>query len=164
MNINFSFDEQTKTCEKIICKIFEIALKETNRPNDITASVVLVTPNEIQELNKTFRNIDKVTDVLSFPLLDDFNDFESARDFTGECEIGDIYINPERASEQAKEYGHSYKREICFLALHGFLHLLGYDHMTEDEEKEMFSLQDIILDKANVGRDFVWNTKADMLV
>lgn len=161
MNINFSFDNETSTCEEVINKIYEIALNETKKTNDITVNVVLVTPSEIQKLNKEFREIDKVTDVLSFPMLDDFNDFESARDFTGECEIGDIYINPERAKEQAKEYGHSYKREICFLALHGFLHLLGYDHMTEREEKEMFSLQDIILEKANVGRDFVWNTKVD---
>ena len=164
MNINFSFDEKTSACEDVIAKIYEIALKETNKPNDVTVNVVLVTPSEIQKLNSEFRGIDKVTDVLSFPMLEDFNDFETARDFTGECEIGDIYINPERAEEQAKEYGHSYKREICFLALHGFLHLLGFDHMISDEEKEMFELQDIILEKAKVGRDFVWNTKADILV
>ena len=162
MNINFTFDEQTQSCASVINNIYEIALKETGKPNDITVNIVLVSPEEIKRLNKEFRNIDKVTDVLSFPMLDDFNDFESARDITGECEIGDIYINPERALEQAVEYGHSYKREICFLALHGFLHLLGYDHMTESEEKEMFNLQDIILEKANVGRDFVWNTKADI--
>ena len=76
-----------------------------------------------------------------------------AHDEKNECNIGDIYINLDRAKEQANEYGHSLKREFCFLALHGFLHLLGYDHIEKDDEKEMFSLQDKILEKLQIGRD-----------
>ena len=161
MIINFEFVGVAEECENTIEKLYEIALQETNKPLDISVNLVLVSPEEIKTLNKEFRNIDRVTDVLSFPMLENFDDFESERDITGECNIGDIYICEERAKEQAQEYGHSFKREICFLALHGFLHLLGYDHMTEEEEKEMFELQDIILEKANVGRDFIWNTKVD---
>lgn len=101
-------------------------------------------PEEIHEINKTYRGINRPTDVISFALMDSEDDYEMMED---DNELGDIFINVEAIRNQAKEYGHSLRREVCFLFTHGLLHLLGYDHMEEDEEKEMFALQDVILDE-----------------
>lgn len=153
MIINF-YENKEKYYEEQIKQIYEIALRETIKIDNICVNIVFVTPEKIKEMNKEYRNIDKVTDVLSFPMVEDFTKISNEIDFfTGEVEIGDIYINPERAKQQALEYGHSYQREICFLALHGFLHLLGYDHMVKEDEIVMFGLQDKILELAKIGRD-----------
>jgi len=154
MRVNFEIDKEFDCLKETINQIYLNAIKEINIPENIVVNIVFVSPEKIQEMNKTYRNIDRVTDVLSFPMLDDFADIENEIDFvTGEVEIGDIYINPIRAKEQAIEYGHSYKREICFLALHGFLHLCLYDHIEKEDEKIMFELQDRILEISNIGRD-----------
>jgi len=154
MIINFDGKNEHEQILQDIKKLYDLALLETQKPNNIVVNLVDVTPEQIQELNKKHRGIDKVTDVLSFPMLESFDNFEDECDaFTGMVDIGDIYINPERVKEQAEEYGHSYKREYCFLALHGMLHLLGYDHITADEERQMFALQKTILDKAEIRRD-----------
>ena len=125
---------------------------------EMTLSVV--TPDEIKELNKTYREVDSVTDVLSFPTIDNpsrsvlnVDDFElDINPETGKLNIGDVVICRERAIEQAKEYGHSVKREMCFLALHGMLHLLGYDHVEPTDEEQMTRLQREILSKYNIHR------------
>lgn len=154
MKINFSLNKETSLFKKDIKLAYKTALELTEVSDKICVNVALVKAQEIKELNNEFRSVDRVTDVLSFPMLDDISEIEKEADFIlGECNIGDIYINLERAKEQAKEYGHSLRREFCFLALHGFLHLLGYDHMEKDEEEEMFSLQNKILEKANIQRD-----------
>ena len=100
-------------------------------------NVIIVDDEKIHALNREYRGIDRVTDVISFALEDDksFN-IEDYR------MLGDIYICLNRAREQAEEYGHSFKRELSFLAIHGLLHLLGYDHMTEEDEKVMFDKQE----------------------
>lgn len=153
MKINFSLDEETMAFEKTIKKIYKTALKLTNVTDKISVNVVLVNKDEIKEMNKAYRDVDRVTDVLSFPMIENIKNIENEIDFiTGECNIGDIYINLERAKEQAEEYGHSLEREFCFLSLHGFLHLLGYDHMNEKDEKEMFSLQNEILEIVGIKR------------
>ena len=110
-------------------------------------NVIIVTSDFIHELNKNYRNIDRVTDVISFALEDDktFN-LDNYR------VLGDIYICLDKVKSQALEYGHSFKRELSFLAVHGLLHLLGYDHMTKEDEKVMFSLQDKILNKLGIER------------
>lgn len=154
MKVNFSLNRETCRFKKEIEKLYQEALVITGNPSEISVNVVLVGAEEIRDMNKTYRNVDRVTDVLSFPMLDDMGEIQNEADFAfGECNIGDIYINLDRAKEQANEYGHSLKREFCFLALHGFLHLLGYDHIEKDDEKEMFSLQDKILEKLQIGRD-----------
>lgn len=111
-------------------------------------SCIFVDENKIQEINKTYRGIDKVTDVISFALEDniDIHIEGIAR------ELGDIFICVVRAKEQAIDYGHSFYREMCFLFTHGLLHLLGYDHMNVEDEKEMFDLQDQILGGLNIER------------
>lgn len=114
--------------------------------NNAIFSIIFVTPEEIQKLNSEYRKIDRVTDVISFALEDDEDKILDLRI------LGDIYICIDKMLEQAKEYGHSNKRELSFLTVHGLLHLLGYDHQTVEEEKEMFGLQDKILEKEKIVR------------
>lgn len=121
-----------------------------------------VTDNEgIHELNKQFRNIDRPTDVLSFPLAEysepgNFDDFQDEDDCfnpdTGEFLLGDIVISAEKVVEQAAEYGHSIRREFCFLIVHSILHLSGYDHMEDEERAVMEDMQRKILDSAGITR------------
>lgn len=152
MIINFN-NLTDKELKDKITEIFEIALNETHNKHNITVGVTIVGKKTIRELNKEHRNIDRVTDVLSFPLLE-ISELKSdiMQDESFSTEIGDIVICKSRANEQAKEYGHSEMREICFLALHGFLHVLGYDHIEKDDELVMFPLQDKILEKAHMER------------
>lgn len=111
------------------------------------ASIIIVDNTRIKKINKEYRNIDRETDVISFALEDD-NTFVEIPIRV----LGDIYISIDKAKRQACEYGHSLKREICFLTVHGMLHLLGYDHMHEDEEKIMFQKQEDILTKLEITR------------
>jgi probable rRNA maturation factor len=120
---------------------------EHENASDAYLSVIFVDNDEIQEINRTYRNIDRVTDVISFALED--NDEK----LIGDRILGDIYLCIPRMKEQAKEYNHSEKRELSFLVCHGLLHLLGYDHVNnKEEEKVMFDLQDEILDSLNITR------------
>ena len=110
-------------------------------------NIIFVSNDEIQQINRDYRGLDKVTDVISFALMD--NDLSN---YNAEDELGDVFICVDRAKEQAVEYGHSLEREIGFLAVHGYLHLCGYDHMSEEDEKVMFAKQDEILNKAGLKR------------
>ncbi len=110
-------------------------------------SVIFVDEEKIHKLNLEYRGIDRVTDVITFALED-----EKDMPTLPYRLLGDIYICIPRAKEQAIEYGHSFERELCFLAVHGFLHLLGYDHMEKEEEQEMFRRQEEILNEANIKR------------
>lgn len=110
-------------------------------------NIIIIDNEKIHEINKEYRGIDRETDVISFALEDNM-DIE----YTDFRLLGDIYISIDRCYQQALEYGHSREREICFLATHGILHLLGYDHMTPEDEKEMFDLQNKLLDGYNIKR------------
>lgn len=137
---------------------FKNIVKEATRlldiENNLSMSLTICLSDYIHKLNKEYRSIDRETDVLSFALEDgnDEDEILEMIDYTGIREIGDIIINLDRVKSQAKEYGHSERREICFLFTHGVLHLLGYDHMEENEEKEMFELQETILKNLNINR------------
>lgn len=120
------------------------ALASEGRDGDLTILVDM--PERIQTLNREFRNVDAVTDVLTFPA------WEGEISLSADGYLGDIMICYERAKEQAASYGHSLKRELSFLAVHGVLHLLGYDHMTEAEERVMREKQTAILDSIGVTR------------
>ncbi len=152
MIVNFN-NFGDKNLKQKITEIYEIALKETHNKSNVVIDVTIVGRNTIRELNKEHRNVDRVTDVLSFPLLEN-EELKSdlMHDENIQTELGDIVICKSRAIEQAKEYGHSLERELCFLALHGFLHVLGYDHMQKEDEMVMFPLQDKILNIANMPR------------
>lgn len=138
-------DEEIKELEEVK-KLMEFALKY-QKINNAIFNIIIVDEQKIQELNKNYRNIDRVTDVISFALEDD--DTFINTDFRV---LGDIYICLKRAKDQALEYGHSFLREICFLSIHGLLHLLGYDHMTPSEEEVMFNLQEMILNEYGIKR------------
>lgn len=145
-----------------IKRVLEIALKRLGQPSkQLEMSLSVVSPEQIRELNKTYRNVDAVTDVLSFPVaevnrqvvvLSDFST-DSVNPETDRLNLGDVIICLERAKQQAEEYGHSLKREMCFLALHGLLHLLGYDHIEQADEEQMTALQTEILQSAGVTRE-----------
>lgn len=108
-------------------------------------SVTFVDNKTIHKINKEYRDIDRPTDVISFAFLDNEINKEAILKSSDIVVLGDIYISIDKAKEQAIEYGHSLERELSFLFVHGLLHLLGYDHMNEDDEKIMFKLQDEIL-------------------
>lgn len=127
--------------------VVDFALKHENIENGIF-NIIIVDEETIRELNKNYRGKDSVTDVISFALEDD--DTFVKTDFRV---LGDIYICLPRAKSQALEYGHSFFREISFLAVHGLLHLLGYDHMNKEDEKVMFTLQELILSEYGIKRE-----------
>ena len=130
--------------------ILENYVKYVSKKLDIESAIfniIMVDDEEIRELNKNYRNIDRKTDVITFALEDGGG--VKNPEFRV---LGDIYISIPVAYEQASNYGHSRIREICFLATHGILHLLGYDHMNEDDEKEMFTLQEELLSGYEINR------------
>lgn len=124
-------------------EILEVA-QRIEKVENICFNVIFVDNEKIQELNRVYRKIDRPTDVISFALEDHKDVVLPIR------LLGDIYISIPKAEEQAKEYGHSFKRELCFLGIHGFLHLLGYDHMTKEDEEVMFAKQEVILDEYGI--------------
>lgn len=127
--VEAKYRNYTKYCPSILKKIYETIKLDYSA---VEVSLILIKDDEMHQMNKQYRNIDRPTDILSFP--DD-----------EETYLGDIFINVDAMQRQAQSYGHSLKREFCFLAAHGFLHLLGYDHHTPQDEKEMFSLQEEVL-------------------
>lgn len=130
--------------------LLQFAATEEGIDEDAEVAVSFVSADEIREINRDYRHKDSVTDVISFAMEEGEEDFEDPTDLRV---LGDIIICTDRAKEQAEEYGHSYERELGFLALHGLLHLLGYDHMNEADEKKMFGRQDEILTAYGLTRD-----------
>lgn len=129
-------------------EVIDIALKEEKVKNAIF-SIVFVSEKRIQEINRDCRGFDRVTDVISFAFEDNPAIIYKDLDFRF---LGEIYICIPKMEEQAKLYGHSEKRELAFLTVHGILHLLGYDHNTKEEEKIMFGKQELILNAADIKR------------
>ena len=123
--------------------IAESASKKLRLKKSNTVSVTFVRSRSIHIINRDYRGIDRPTDVITFAAGDERSGFETPEEL---LDLGDIFINIEYAAKQAKQYGHSYERELGFLFTHGLLHCLGYDHMTKADEKRMFSMQDRILD------------------
>lgn len=165
-------DEYEKTIKKVVDKCFEVEnLQNTN----LYMSITLTNPEEIKTINKQYRNINKATDVLSFPMFekeeldtmvqdsakkdqvdDTENDENQVRDI-----LGDIVISIQKVQEQAKEYGHSFERELSYMVVHGFYHLMGYDHMVEDDKKQMRAKEENILEKLNISRDLPYEADKD---
>ena len=152
----FAFDY-----EELAKQVIEAALDAEEFPYEAEVSILLVTKQEIQEINALQRNMDRPTDVLSFPMITydepgDFSKLELDDSYfhpdTGEALLGDIVLCLDLVKEQAQNYGHSEKREFCFLIVHSILHLLGYDHMTEEEAAIMEGKQEAILQSMNILR------------
>lgn len=155
MNIDFVFDNEVENFEnnyeQDFTAIIEQALKTLGIEDDVEVSCVLVDDERIHEINREYRHIDRSTDVISFAMEDNDQFYVEGMPRT----LGDIFISVNHAKKQAEEYGHSLRREMCFLFTHGILHLLGYDHMTDEQEKEMFGLQDEILGALSIEREGV---------
>ncbi len=153
MNMDFVFDNEVENFEnnyeQDFTAIIEQALKTLGIEDDVEVSCVLVDDERIHEINREYRHIDRSTDVISFAMEDNDQFYVEGMPRT----LGDIFISVDHAKKQAEEYGHSLRREMCFLFTHGILHLLGYDHMTDEQEKEMFGLQDQILGALSIERE-----------
>ena len=145
MKINFvnETDLDVKEYKKLIRSVFKY------EKNPMFFNIIFVTKDRIQQINNDYRGINKVTDVITFALMENPDEIFMGAEF----ELGDVFICIDRAIEQAHEYNHSIEREIGFLAVHGYLHLTGYDHMNEKDEKVMFRKQEEILAKANLKRN-----------
>ncbi|MBO1307559.1 rRNA maturation RNase YbeY [Enterococcus sp. 669A] len=157
MDISFIDETGEVSQDKIneIEELLQFAADYLKIPEDTEMSVTFMDNAGIQVINRDYRGKDAPTDVISFALEEDGDD-EVPIIFDEEMamprNLGDIMISTERAAEQAEEYGHSFDRELGFLAVHGFLHINGYDHMTPEDEKEMFGLQKEILDAYGLKR------------
>jgi probable rRNA maturation factor len=152
MNIDLAYVNETSFADNYeddFTLVLETALETLGIEDDIEMSVILVDDERIHEINRDYRHIDRSTDVISFALEDNEQFYVEGMP----RELGDIFISVDHAQAQAKEYGHSLRREMCFLFCHGVLHLLGYDHMKKEEEEVMFGLQREILGKLNITRE-----------
>ena len=136
--------KELETVEKVLYSAME---KENLK--DTAFNLIIVDNDYIHELNKNYRNIDRETDVITFALEDE----DSIIVGDNERILGDIYISIDRARSQAIDYGHSFLRELSFLAVHGFYHLLGYDHMTKEDEEVMFKKQEEVLESYGIRRE-----------
>ncbi|AXN37562.1 rRNA maturation RNase YbeY [Peribacillus butanolivorans] len=146
-------NEVTEKAQNLVESILQFAAKKENIEKDTELSVTFVDNKRIQEINKEYRHKDAATDVISFALEEMGEDEVEIIGAEMPRMLGDIIISIERTKEQAEEYGHSFDRELGFLALHGFLHLLGFDHMTEEDEKVMFTKQKEILEEYGLSRE-----------
>ena len=133
--------------QKVLLKCYEV---EELSSKYLYVNVILTNPENIQRLNKQYRNIDKATDVLSFPMFEK----EELVNFKSNVKevLGDIVISLEKVEEQAKEYGHSFERELAYMVVHGFYHIIGYDHIEEEDKKVMRAKEEYVLEKLNIQR------------
>ncbi len=149
MNYIEIFNEYEKDIEELdTLKDFIFYCASKLSLKDAYFNVIIVDNDNIHKINKEYRNIDRQTDVITFALEDD-----KQIDVPGLRVLGDIYISYDKVISQAKEYGHSIKRELCFLGVHGLLHLLGYDHMIKEDEEKMFGLQKELLDSYGIKKE-----------
>ncbi|MBT2602473.1 rRNA maturation RNase YbeY [Peribacillus frigoritolerans] len=146
-------NEVTEEAQQLVESILQFAARKENIEKDTELSVTFVDNDRIREINKEYRHKDSATDVISFALEEMGDDEVEIVGAEMPRMLGDIIISIERTKEQAEEYGHSFDRELGFLALHGFLHLLGFDHMNEEDEKVMFTKQKEILEEYGLSRE-----------
>ena len=144
-------DEYEETVKKVFDECFE---EEKIEDSKLYITVTFTSPENIQKINKEYRNIDKATDVLSFPMFEkkELENKIQEKDFLHEDILGDIVISIEKVKEQAKEYGHSFERELSYMLVHGFYHLMGYDHIEEEDKKEMRKKEEKVLEKLKIVR------------
>ena len=144
-------EEYKNVIEKVLSQCFK---EEKLEDSKLCVTVTLTTPKTIQEINKQYRNIDRATDVLSFPMFekDELDSKIQENDFENEDILGDIVVSVDKVKEQAIEYGHSFERELSYMIVHGFYHLMGYDHIEEEDKKVMREKEENILKKLDITR------------
>lgn len=154
--MHIHFQDNTREIETdhvdLLMRILAFAAEKEHIPIEAEVSINIVNNKEIQEINRNYRQQDKPTDVISFALQDSVDGDLEIIGSDIPLVLGDIIISIDKAREQSRDYNHSFERELCFLAVHGFLHLLGYDHMNEEDETEMFTKQEAILGEFSLER------------
>jgi len=153
--ITYNQWEEDSAIEETINKVInQCFINEDMEGLKLYVSITLTIPEVIKELNKKYRNIDKATDVLSFPMFEQ-NEIKAmiGEDYPYEEAIGDIVISVPKVKEQADEYGHSFERELAYMCVHGFYHLMGYDHIEEEDRKQMRAKEDEVLNILNITRE-----------
>ncbi len=148
--------EQNQSYETIIKKVVQKCYEVEQLPeNHLVLTITLTTPEDIQRINKQYRNIDRATDVLSFPMFEkqELEDKIRLQEFTEEDILGDIVISIAAVEQQAKEYGHSFEREFSYMVVHGFYHLMGYDHIEEQDKEIMRKKEEAILEQLKIQRN-----------
>ena len=148
--------EESSKYEPIIKKVLEKCFKEEKiEDSKLIITITLTNPQNIRRINKEFRNIDKATDVLSFPMFEkeELEEKIEMQDFEHEDMLGDIVISIDKVEEQAREYEHSFERELSYMIVHGFYHLMGYDHIEECDKKIMRPKEEEILQELKITRD-----------
>lgn len=157
VEINYIDIKQNEQYDELIKSVIETCMKEENLNNlGYYVCVTLTNPNKIRELNNTYRNIDKETDVLSFPMFEkeEIDEIRKNQEKNNVIEpLGDIVVSIERVEKQAIEYGHSFERELSYMVVHGFYHIIGYDHIEEKDKVIMRPKEEHILNLLNQKRD-----------
>ena len=153
--INNNKIDENKEYEDIISKVINECFKNEKMDKlNLYVSVTLTVPEEIQKLNKEYRKIDRATDVLSFPMFEKDEIQELIKEnYSVPDALGDIVISIPKVYEQAEEYGHSFERELSYMCVHGFYHLMGYDHIIEEDKKKMRAKEDEVLNILHITRD-----------
>lgn len=152
LEIEYLDIDENQTYENLIKTVLEQCFKEEKiSKNNLYVNIILTNPDNIRKINKQYRNIDKETDVLSFPMFEK-EELENFDSIIPEP-LGDIVISIEKVKEQAEEYGHSFERELAYMVVHGFYHLMGYDHIELSDRKIMREKEENILNKLQITRD-----------
>ena len=155
MDVLFENNTNEEINYKLIEKVISEALRYEGVNDNTEVSVTIVDNEEIRKINNKFRNIDRATDVLSFPMFekDELDEKIKSGDFPYEDVLGDVIISIEKVREQAEEYGHSFERELSYMLVHGFYHLIGYDHIEEEDKKIMRPKEEKILNELKITRE-----------
>lgn len=154
IEVNYNAISELPNEEKLIKEVVSRVLEEEKVLPEVDVYITLTNNEEIHKINKEYRDVDRPTDVLSFPMYerDEIADLKNDTDDEIEKILGDIIVSIEKVREQAEEYGHSFERELAYLVTHGMLHLLGYDHMIEEEKAVMRKREEEILETLNITR------------
>ena len=152
LNIEKGKEDWEKIVEKVLKKCFE---EEGLIDSKLIMTITFTTPEEIRKINKKYRKIDRATDVLSFPMFEkaELDEKIKNKDFLYEDVLGDVIISIDKVKEQAEEYGHSFERELSYMLVHGFYHLMGYDHIGEEDKKIMRPKEEKILNELKITRE-----------
>ncbi len=152
LNVEKGHEDWEGIVKKVLDKCFE---EEGLLDSKLIITITFTTPEEIRKINKKYRKIDRATDVLSFPMFekDELDEKIKNKDFLYEDVLGDIIISIDKVREQAEEYGHSFERELSYMLVHGFYHLMGYDHIEEEDKKIMRPKEEKILNELKITRD-----------
>lgn len=148
--------KENEEYDKVIKKVVEQCFKEEKLENSkLCLTITLTTPENIQKINKEYRNIDRATDVLSFPMFEksELDEMIEKQEFEHEDVLGDLVISIEKVKEQAKEYGHSFERELSYMVVHGFYHVMGYDHIKEEDKAKMRPKEEKVLNDLKITRE-----------